>query len=779
MLDNVDAKIPICVNAAVLDDSKDGRGWANAKQTLLAAINIAKDGDEIWVAGAHNLAANITIGKPLTILGGFSGFESRSDQRDLNNRTQITADSGNNIEIYSAKGVVIDGFKFSSFSNLGALIIGSDSSVEVKNCFFYDNYMNGSGGAVSVNASVLTVSDTVFEKNTATANGGAISITGGTVIIQRTRFGNKDTADTGNSAMSGGAISAINLSDLTIADNCEFYRNSSSFSAARGGAIYLDNSTLKTSKTKFGDETATNSGNSAALGGAISAINLSDLTIADNCEFYRNSLIAIGTPRGGAIYLDNSTMKISRTKFGDETAADSGNTALTDGGAIAALSGSNVTISDNTQFYRNSSENSRSGGAVYLHGSTLDVSNSIFGGDNVTSGNKATGGTSANGGAIYGESNSNVTLSGAKIKYNSAAGGGGGVYHWGGILDIKNNSYIQENDCNGLGGGIVAQGTAGPATVTISDSYIQDNTSTGAGGGIRSLNCSMEIVNTEISGNNTGVSGAGGGISFASTEINRSLELRNSRITVNNAGSQGGGAINFTSNQNNVNLVIEKTIFDGNSATATGGAIYFSSSNGKISMVSSIVRNTPTKDGSAVYVAGGIGNMFVNSLFYNNNYETSSTAYGGALYLAKPGYLVNLTFFNNGANRGGAVYLSASVDPNYSIYNSVFLDNRSITDGLINNLSTSSGITLNTYNCYYVSMNVTGTLNDVDSNSITEGDPFLNSTNSASTDYLRPGSILYNEGYTGTIPGFTMPATDLAGNNRTVGAVDIGAYEKQ
>lgn len=115
----------------------------------------------------------------------------------------------------------------------------------------------------------------------------------------------------------------------------------------------------------------------------------------------------------------------------------------------------------------------------------------------------------------------------------------------------------------------------------------------------------------------------------------------------NNTASEGGGAI--FSNENSV--YIEGAIFDSNQSDESGGAILLS--NG------SLGDNAPQK--------------IVNSIFTNN-----TATQGGAIANAGGSEGVNLTFVNNEAEIGAAVYTAALNVSDLSVpeyYNSIFWNN--------------------------------------------------------------------------------------------------------
>ncbi len=73
----------------------DGRSWGDLQSAVNAATPLYMQCfaplDQIWVAeGTYYLSSTITVGKVVTILGGFDGTETSSGQRDwLNNVTVI------------------------------------------------------------------------------------------------------------------------------------------------------------------------------------------------------------------------------------------------------------------------------------------------------------------------------------------------------------------------------------------------------------------------------------------------------------------------------------------------------------------------------------------------------------------------------------------------------------------------------------------------------------------------------------------------------------------
>ncbi|MCP4327446.1 MAG: DUF1565 domain-containing protein [Alphaproteobacteria bacterium] len=90
------------VNQAVENDAGDGSEWASAYRTLTAALDIAKAGDEIWVAGgtyrpsdANDRRASFALIEGVGVYGGFAGDETERSARAWRlNETILSGDIG-------------------------------------------------------------------------------------------------------------------------------------------------------------------------------------------------------------------------------------------------------------------------------------------------------------------------------------------------------------------------------------------------------------------------------------------------------------------------------------------------------------------------------------------------------------------------------------------------------------------------------------------------------------------------------------------------------------
>jgi CSLREA domain-containing protein len=144
------------------------------------------------------------------------------------------------------------------------------------------------------------------------------------------------------------------------------------------------------------------------------------------------------------------------------------------------------------------------------------------------------------GGAIF-KSNANLTIRQAVISGNSTTG-----------------SF-------GYGGGIYSTG----GSITIDRSTISANSTTGTGawgGGVASYETEVMTDHSTISGNSTVGTAPGGGLGV----LDGSLEVRDSTVSRNSAGSDGGGVWWAFTAPGPPDAVLANTIVAGNSASTAG-----------------------------------------------------------------------------------------------------------------------------------------------------------------------------------------------------------------
>ncbi len=326
----------------------DGLSWATAFQTIEAAVAVADDCSEIWVAnGTYSPAATIALRPGLRIRGGFAGTETYSYQRrEIGEGTLVNTPASGGYALFSAGGTVdrttwIEGLVIVGDSGVAAFRIGGGSprvsdcvlqdhtgfaavqvnpgnplfervifrdngffsifvtagSVEVRGCTFEDNFLppDSSGGsalALGGPTASAIVADSTFTGNADLAIG--TDSAGATLTVLRSRF--LDNED-----------GAIQANGPTGVRHSLFARNT----APDGGAIYLGSSgTLELVN-------ATVVGNlSTAFGGG--ALHLYGATTVRNSLFWQNRDRATGrsieeqqvrVESGGSLAIDHSLVE--------------------------------------------------------------------------------------------------------------------------------------------------------------------------------------------------------------------------------------------------------------------------------------------------------------------------------------------------------------------------------------------------------------------------------------------------------------------------------------
>jgi CSLREA domain-containing protein len=279
------------------------------------------------------------------------------------------------------------------------------------------------------------------------------------------------------------------------------------------------------------------------------------------------------------------------------------------GGAIAANSGSGMTvvISDSL-LTRNQAE--YDGGAISLGaGTTITVTNSTFSHNQTT--------------YVYGE---------------------GGAIIVGGAASVKGNSYFLENS-SAYGGAIY--GNTG-AVLHLRDSRFEGNLASHSGGALYLSSASLNMINCDLYDN--GATDQGGAMysSGGAATISESVFDNNG---IMDAPGSGGAIFSYSSNQ----LIIDNSTFHDNQADTSGGAI---ASNSALTITNTSFNtnwvNAPNGYGGAVYLTYDGPTLpkarLESSTFYGN------MAYKGAALEndAAVTHIKNSTFNANVATQYGS-----------------------------------------------------------------------------------------------------------------------------
>jgi hypothetical protein len=223
------------VDAAV-DASGDGSSWELAKKTIQAGVDLAIDGDTVWVAdGIYSMVAPVVITNGIH-LESVGGPESTTVDGggvtscfSLGNSTCVVSGFciANGVTNYTTEGNDIPG-------NGGGVACSGTQPI-VTNCVFVGNRAGTYGGGMYMG----TAKNCVFRDNTAKKGGGQF---GG--MAWNCTF-TDNTASSGGGGMAGGsAINSVFIENSTdyygggmangSASNCSFEANS----AGLGGGMY-------------------------------------------------------------------------------------------------------------------------------------------------------------------------------------------------------------------------------------------------------------------------------------------------------------------------------------------------------------------------------------------------------------------------------------------------------------------------------------------------------------------------------------------------------------
>jgi predicted outer membrane repeat protein len=255
----------------------------------------------------------------VALVGGFAGLSDPVDPDQRDPAQFVSTLSGDNnrddpVLTDNAYHVVNASFvgqntRLDGFTIIGGYAVGGvgdnqrggglfafSGSVSVESCRFVGNQAAADGGGAALPGSFYSWwRNCTFEGNAA-PTGGAVSLQNSLVFLVNDRF------DDNVATAAGGAIYSLNSNNSAIVE-CTFEHNSS----AAGGAVACISSMLQIRSNRFAD-------NQSPVGGAIRIENASPIVF--DCVFLRNRATAAGDNRGGAIaVLNNSAPQIFSCHF--------------------------------------------------------------------------------------------------------------------------------------------------------------------------------------------------------------------------------------------------------------------------------------------------------------------------------------------------------------------------------------------------------------------------------------------------------------------------------
>ena len=504
----------------------------------------------------------------------------------------------------TVNNVILNNITFLNGNGNSTVWIKGDHCL-VDNCTFKDNNPS-SHAPLRINGYSNNVYNSKFINNNA-LYGGAVFVGGYYNLIRNCTFEDNEV----NYYYAGAVYLAGCYNSIY---DSSFNNNKKAF---YGGAVYMGGYNNLVKNSTFVD-------NDAYYGGAIFVYHR-DNTI-DNCSFINNHADVVG----GALYMDYTGSIINNSIF------DS-NSANYYAGAVYFSPSVNNNIINNSKFNDNFLDYDYSyGGAVYVSGDGVTISNSQFDGHNAYCG-----------GAIYWLAE-NGTVSGSTFNENNATYGG--AIHWESVGGTIEGSQFNENYAKYNGGAIYVT----KPNLTINKSKFSKNVAKSLAGAIYISTDNVTVNHSEFYENHANDAGA--------IEVYGMNNIICDSTFEDNVADRDGGAIliayNYLHPYDKLNSTICGSKFIDNDAARYGGAIRVSSEGNAI-------------DDSEFYyngaeIGGAVSVNANNNYIDNSKFEHNHASEGGAVNLNSQNLVLNNSYLNfNNATYGGAVYV------NYFAYNAV------------------------------------------------------------------------------------------------------------
>ncbi|EDM36289.1 hemagglutinin-related protein [Pedobacter sp. BAL39] len=316
--------------ASATAGTNSGANWTDAYLRLQSAIDLAKSGDEIWVARGtyspvQHIDSTFNMVSGVKIYGGFAGTETQLSQRVSDAKGKYTANesilSGNYVNVHVVNSILaltpestLDGFTITA----GAATSGSGVKAY------------GAGIYISNLATNGTYNNLIIKNNTANVYGAGMYSNSGGIRLNNVSF--EGNVVTTTNRYGGGLYNSgtgLELNDVLFKGN----------QAVNGGGMWNNAASVVLNKVVFEENTATSGGGLFTSG---------NITL-NRVSFVRNS--ALGN--GGGLY-GTGTIAVNNSVFSTNSiAAATAATAIYGGGMYFNGSGSvtNSTFSNNTISY--------------------------------------------------------------------------------------------------------------------------------------------------------------------------------------------------------------------------------------------------------------------------------------------------------------------------------------------------------------------------------------------------------------------------------------------
>ena len=350
----------------------------------------------------------------------------------------------------------------------------------------------------------------------------------------------------------------------------------------------------------------------------------------------------------------------------------------------------------------------------------------------------------------------NVTFSNNVCSQAGNDVGGGALYAQGGIVTIRNTSFLGNRGGNGGAIGNLQ------ARFTIEDSLFQGNTTNAHAG-----------------------DGGNGGAIYIDGSGNGQLVIRRSTFRANTA-SWIGGAIHTYMYAGASGMTIEDSLFENNTTEQNGGAIYHQ--NGSLTIARSTFSGNQTSgQGGALWLLQATPTAITNSTFTGNRANgippnSGSSGLGGAILInaSTVATITHSTIANNHADWvGGAITGGMSGGSSTTLRGSLVANNTAANGGNPWNIGKNCSSQLNEGggNIQFPAKHPTDGNDRNCTATVTIADPLLlplaANGGPTPTRAIPSNSLARNFVTSGCPP----PSTDQRGVSRPAGACDAGAYE--
>ncbi|WEK18236.1 MAG: Ig-like domain-containing protein [Candidatus Pedobacter colombiensis] len=314
------------VRASATSGDNSGANWTDAYVRLQTAIELAKSGDEIWVAKgtyspAQHIDSTFNMVSGVKIYGGFAGTETQLNQRVADAKGKYTVNesilSGNNINnhvVYSVLALssesTLDGFTITAglANSSGVKSYGAGIYISAvpgngiyNNLVIKNNSANTYGAGMYNNSVGIHLNNISFENNVVTTTnryGGGLYNSGANLELNNVSF-------KGNQAINGGGMwnngAGVTITKSTFEENA----------ATSGGGLYTSG-TVNINQASFIKNT------SIGNGGGLYGIGTITVT---NSIFSTNSITAAlvtTATYGGGMYF-SGTGTITNCTFSNNT----------------------------------------------------------------------------------------------------------------------------------------------------------------------------------------------------------------------------------------------------------------------------------------------------------------------------------------------------------------------------------------------------------------------------------------------------------------------------